>query len=199
MSIDSDIIGRSLKDPEAFSALFDRHARAVGAFAFRRVGTAAGDDVLSESFLVAFQRRATYDLERESALPWLLGITTMVVRRHRTAEAKQWRSFEASAARDEHVTNDRVDELQSRIDAQAAMPALARRIAALSTQDRETLLLYAWEELTYEQIAATLNVPVGTVRSRLNRVRRKLDPARGRRPAVEAEEGESHGNVEARA
>ncbi len=198
MSTDSEIIRRSIGEPEAFSALFDRHARTVGAFAYRRVGSAVGEDILSESFLVAFQRRASFDLHRESALPWLLGITSIVARRHRVAEARQWRAFEASASRGDHAAEDGLDELHDRLDAQAMMPALARRIAALSARDRETLLLYAWGDLTYEEIADALGVPVGTVRSRLNRVRRRLDPARRRR-SIENQEGDENGAVAAHA
>ena len=55
--------------------------------------------------------------------------------------------------------------------------ALAPRIAALAARDRDTLLLYAWGDLTYEQVADAQGIPVGTVRSRLNRVRRKLSAA----------------------
>lgn len=198
MSTDSEIIRRSIGEPEAFSGLFDRHARAVGAFAYRRVGDAAGEDVLSESFLVAFQRRGSFDLQRESALPWLLGITSMVARRHRVAEARQWRAFEASAARGVHAADAGLDDLHDRLDAQAVMPVLARRIAALTARDRETLLLYAWGELTYEEIADALGVPVGTVRSRLNRVRRRLDPSRRRR-SIENQEGDENGTVAAHA
>jgi RNA polymerase sigma-70 factor (ECF subfamily) len=176
VSTDNEIIARSLDVPGAFSEIFERHVRPVGGYIRRRVGTDAVDDVLSETFLVAFRRRSSFDQRWESARPWLLGIATRVVKSHRAAEAKQWRSFESSAAADAvsqespHVASD------ARLDADAALRALAPRIAALSVKDRDTLLLYAWEDLTYEQIAAALGVPVGTVRSRLNRVRRKLAP-----------------------
>ncbi|MFB8190945.1 RNA polymerase sigma factor [Microbacterium sp. NPDC055988] len=176
MSTDSEIIQRSLEEPGVFSEIFERHVRPVGGYIRRRVGADAVDDVLSETFLVAFRRRASFDLGAESARPWLLGIATKVVKSHRAAEARQWRAFEASASAEEvaeetpHVASD------SRIDADAALRALAPRIAALAAKDRDTLLLHAWGDLTYEQIAAALGVPVGTVRSRLNRVRRKLAP-----------------------
>lgn len=177
MSTDSEIIERSLEQPEAFSGVFERHVRPVGAYIRRRLGSEAVDDVLSETFLVAFRRRGSFMLEAESALPWLLGIATRLIRAQRAAEARQWRSFEASAAAatvDEepaHAASDR------RLDAAAALRELAPRIAALSAKDRDTLMLHAWAELTYAQTAAALGVPVGTVRSRLNRVRRKLAPA----------------------
>lgn len=176
MSTDSEIIQRSLDEPGTFSEIFERHVRPVGGYIRRRIGADAVDDVLSETFLVAFRRRASFDARWESARPWLLGIATRVVKNHRAAEARQWRAFEASSTADAvenelpHAASD------SRLDADAALRALAPRIAALAARDRDTLLLHAWADLTYEQIADALGVPVGTVRSRLNRVRRKLAP-----------------------
>ncbi|WP_309128643.1 sigma-70 family RNA polymerase sigma factor [Microbacterium sp.] len=182
MSTDSEIIQRSIDEPEAFSGIFERHVRPVGGYIRRRVGADAVDDALSETFLVAFRRRASFDGSVVSALPWLLGIATRVVKRHRADEARQWRSFEAVSAAAQVGENGHgaVDE---RMDADNAIRALAPRIAALSPRDRDTLLLYAWGDLTYEQIALALGVPVGTVRSRLNRVRRKLAPPGSRSAA----------------
>lgn len=175
MSTDSEIIERSLDDPGAFSEIFERHARPVGGYIRRRIGRDAVDDVLSETFLVAFRRRAVFDRGWESARPWLLGIATTVVKSHRAAEARQWRAFEASSAGAVAAELPQA-AADARIDADAALRALAPRIAALAAKDRDTLLLHAWGDLTYEQIALALGVPVGTVRSRLNRVRRKLAP-----------------------
>ncbi|MBT2486328.1 MULTISPECIES: RNA polymerase sigma factor [unclassified Microbacterium] len=176
MSTDSEIIQRSIEEPGAFSAIFERHVRPVGGYIRRRIGADAVDDVLSETFLVAFRRRAAFDARWDSARPWLLGIATKVVKSHRTAEARQWRAFEASASADSVTAEQPHSASDSRLDADAALRALAPRIASLAARDRDTLLLHAWGDLTYEQIAEALDVPVGTVRSRLNRVRRKLAP-----------------------
>lgn len=176
MSTDSDIIRRSADDPAAFAELFERHARVIGGFAARRVGVDAAEDVLSETMLIAFRRRRDFDTSWESAKPWLLGIASRVIKKHHAAEARQWRSFEASASRGEHSSDGAIDAAAERADASAAVRALAPRIAALAARDRDTLLLYAWADLTYDEIALALGVPVGTVRSRLNRVRRKLAP-----------------------
>ncbi|WP_309066333.1 RNA polymerase sigma factor [Microbacterium sp.] len=175
MSTDSDIIARSIDEPEAFSTIFERHVRPVGGYIRRRVGPDAVDDALSETFLVAFNKRAAFDRSVGSALPWLLGIATRIVRKHRADEARQWRSFQAAAGASPQPesVHGAADE---RLDADAAVRSLAPRIAALASRDRDTLLLYAWADLTYEQIAIALGIPIGTVRSRLNRVRRKLAP-----------------------
>lgn len=176
MSTDNEIIQRSLDDPGAFSEIFERHVRPVGGYIRRRIGADAVDDVLSETFLVAFRRRGSFDGSGESARPWLLGIATRVIKSHRAAEARQWRAFEASSTADAVPREQPHAASDSRLDADAALRALAPRIAALAARDRDTLLLHAWADLTYEQIADALGIPVGTVRSRLNRVRRKLAP-----------------------
>lgn len=176
VSTDSEIIRRSLETPSAFAELFERHAKVLGAFAARRVGSHAAEDVLSETMLVAFRRRGDFDTTWDSARPWLLGIASRMIKAHRAQEAAQWRSFAASAAEGGHVTDGAIENAADRADASSAIHALTPRIAALAPRDRETLLLYAWGDLTYEEVAIALGVPVGTVRSRLNRVRRKLAP-----------------------
>ena len=176
MGTDNEIIARSVDEPGAFSGIFERHVRPVGGYIRRRAGADAVDDVLSETFLVAFRRRSSFDGAWESALPWLLGIATRVIKSQRAAEARQWRAFESSASASAVIEEPPHSLSESRLDADAALRALAPRIAGLNRKDRDTLLLYAWGDLTYEQVAVALDVPVGTVRSRLNRVRRKLAP-----------------------
>lgn len=198
VSTDSEIIRRSIESPAVFAELYERHARVVGAFAARRVGYDAAEDILSETFLVAFRRRRDFDGSWESARPWLLGIASRLIRKHRGTEAAQWRAF-AAAARDAGQTTDgAIDAAGSRTDAAADVRALSPRIGALAPRDRETLLLYAWGDLTYEQIAVAQGIPVGTVRSRLNRVRRKLAPASAGAPQMRQRE-EADGRLGSRA
>lgn len=195
MSTDSEIIQRSLEHPAAFAELFDRHARAVNAFATYRIGRNAAEDVLSETFLVAFRRRADFDLDADSAAPWLIGIASRLIRRHRAVEARNWRSFTASIGGEEHSVLGGFDEAMTRVDAEREVRTLKARIAALTPKDRETLLLYAWQGMSYDEIAQALGVPVGTVRSRLNRVRRRLDSARKIEAFEKQQGGASRGRV----
>ncbi len=195
MSTDSEIIQRSLTQPAAFAELFDRHARSVNAFATYRIGRHAAEDVLSETFLVAFRRRADFDTTAESAEPWLIGIASRLIRRYRAVEARNWRSFVAAVTGEEHTALGGFDEAMTRVDAERELHALKARIAALAPKDRETLLLYAWQGMSYDEIAQTLGVPVGTVRSRLNRVRRRLDSARKIDAFEKQERGSARGRV----
>lgn len=174
---DSEIIARSRHDPDAFAALFDRHARVVGAFAAQRVGSQAAEDIVAETFLVAFRQRATYDPDRPNARPWLFGIAVNLIRRQRGAEARHWRNLQSAAALATPDGSSAIEDADRRADAQRATHDLLPRIRKLRKHDRDTLLLYATGELTYDDIAEALGVPVGTVRSRLNRVRRILSTA----------------------
>jgi RNA polymerase sigma-70 factor (ECF subfamily) len=172
VSTDNDIIRRSRDSPEVFGALYDRHASVIYRYAARRAGDFAADDVTSETFLVAWEQLETYDLDREDARPWLFGIATNLLRRHHRAEAKMLKTA-AKASSQEAVADDS-DRIAARVDAVVATGRLARSLKAMAAIDRETLLLYAWADLTYEGIALAMDVPLGTVRSRLNRARRTL-------------------------
>jgi RNA polymerase sigma factor (sigma-70 family) len=174
---DNAIVERALSEPEAFTALFDRYADDVHRYVVRRLGSDAADDVTAETFTVAFARRARFDLSRPDARPWLLGIATNLIRGHRRTELRRWRAMaRAAPAATEEPESDRA---AARMTAQAARRGLAAALARLSQPQRDVLLLHAWAELDYEEIAVALGVPVGTVRSRLHRARAVLRDALG--------------------
>ncbi|QAV70175.1 sigma-70 family RNA polymerase sigma factor [Salinibacterium sp. UTAS2018] len=171
MNNDSGVIERSLREPAAFGELFHRYAASLHRYVARRAGEPLADDVTSETFLIAFERRATFDLGRDDARPWLFGIATNLIHRHRIAEARTLKSLERAAAEPEYDNSPNVDEI---VDAQREVKKMARRLRRMSSGDRDCLLLFAWGDFTYEQIAQSLEIPVGTVRSRMNRARRIL-------------------------
>jgi RNA polymerase sigma factor (sigma-70 family) len=180
---DNAIVERALYEPEAFTALFDRHVDDVHRYVVRRLGPGAAEDVTAETFTVAFARRMRFDLSRPDARPWLLGIATNLVRGHRRAEVRRWRAMAKAvpAATDE----PEADRVAARLTAQAARRELAAALARLSPDQRDALLLHAWAELDYEQIALALGVPVGTVRSRLHRARAVLREVLSPEPRAE--------------
>lgn len=113
-------------------------------------GDFAADDVTSETFLVAWEQLETCDLDREDARPWLFGIATNLLRRHHRAEAKMLKIAATAASRD--AVGDDSDRFAARVDATVATGRIARTLGAMAAIDRETLLLYAWADLTYEGI-----------------------------------------------
>jgi RNA polymerase sigma factor (sigma-70 family) len=167
---DGGILHASLTDPARFSLVFDAYFGEVHRFLARRVGADVADDLASTVFVEAFAARATFRMEAESARPWLFGIATNLVRRHHRTETRRLRAY----AR--HGVDPVVDDgrAQERIDAAGDGPRIARALARLAARDRDALLLHAWADLTYEEIAEAVGAPIGTVRSRLHRARRRL-------------------------
>lgn len=168
---DGDVIARSVHDPEAFVTVFERHFGAIHGYLARRVGTEPADDLAAEVFAQAFRVRARYRPETDDARPWLYGIAANLLSKHRRTEVRRLKAI----AR----TRPGTDELDlvgahARADAAALAPRVAAALRGMEARDREVLLLYAWAELSYAEIAAALSIPTGTVRSRLNRARARM-------------------------
>jgi RNA polymerase sigma-70 factor (ECF subfamily) len=162
-----DCLGRSLVEPRAFELIFDRHFAPVHRYLHRRVGGDLADELAAQTFVVAFERRASCRASG-SALPWLYGIATNLLRRRRRAEGRRLKAY-ARTGVDRSVTYE--DEAVERVDDAALGPQLARALAMMRPRERDALLLYALAELSYNEIALALDVPVGTVRSWLHRAR----------------------------
>jgi RNA polymerase sigma-70 factor (ECF subfamily) len=174
---DATLIQRSRRDPDAFAALFDRHAPALHRYVTRRLGDSLADDVVAETFLAAFKRRDRYDVSHPDARPWLYGIAANVIGKHRRTEVRFYLAL-ARTGLDE-VAESYADRVEARVSASAAQRDLAGALAVLSPEDREVLLLIAWADLSYEEVALALGIPIGTVRSRLHRARKKTRAALG--------------------
>ncbi len=156
---DGVVISASLVRAEAFADIFDRYGPFVHRFLARRLGGDGVDDLLGEVFLAAFRRRGSYDQSRPDALPWLYGIAANVVAQHRRLEAKRWRLL--ASLPPQEAESDPAEESDARVTSQAARPQLAVALAALARAEREVLLLIAWEQLSYDEAAAALQIRSG--------------------------------------
>jgi RNA polymerase sigma factor (sigma-70 family) len=159
-------------DAEAFGLLFERHAKVIYNYCFRRIGNrATAQDMLSTVFLEAWRRRDT-ELQLDTALPWLFGIATNVIRHQRRSE----RRFAAALSRlprpeaEPDLAGDADERVDVELQARDAVHALGR----LPKREQDVYVLCVGMELSYEDAAAALGVPVGTVRSRLSRARGRL-------------------------
>jgi len=171
---------------EFFAAIYDRHAAQLYRYACQRVGEQTAEDLVADTFLAAFQGRELYDADRADARPWLFGILTRKLARHYRTEKARYRAFARSAP--ETSTESPEDQVAAQVSAVAVRARLAAALARLSTGDRDVLLLVAWCDFSYEEVAATLGIPLGTVRSRLNRARRKVrDKLGGMDPTIDPE------------
>jgi RNA polymerase sigma-70 factor, ECF subfamily len=162
----------SASDPEAFGEIFQRHARSVFALCFWRTGDAAvAEDVTSVVFLEAWRRRDRVVLEQRSALPWLLGVANHT---SRNATRSIRRHSQALRRLDGRRSSPDDDAVIDRLDAEISLGVVNEAVRDLTEQDREIVLLVFWSGLSYEATAVALGIPVGTVRSRVSRTRRKL-------------------------
>jgi RNA polymerase sigma factor (sigma-70 family) len=179
---DAEAIERSLSDPEAFGVVFERHVALLHRFARVRLGDSEAADLVAGTFEVAFRRRGDYDLTRADARPWLIGIAVNLIRRNRRDRGRALRTLARLFVHDE--VEDRNLERAVASDGVAALRDL---LSGMREEDKDLLLLHACLDLTYEECAEVLRVPVGTVRSRLHRLRAPL------RTRLEARERQTKG------
>ncbi|MGW7054467.1 RNA polymerase sigma factor [Streptomyces sp. NPDC054887] len=166
-------------DPQAFAELFDQYARTIYNHAYRLTADwSAAEDIVSATFMEAWRGRGRVEAEGGSVRPWLLGIATNLVR----AQSRGNRRYRAAAAAAAHATGaggeaavaDHAEEVAGRLDDRHRLAATASALAGLRRTEREVLSLCLWQGLDYASAAQVLGVPVGTVRSRLSRARKKL-------------------------
>lgn len=162
---DAEIVRRSIKGTaNAFGELFWRHNGAVHGYLARRAGRDAADDLVADVWLRAFKSRTSFDMQFSDALPWLYGIARNVLQAH-------WRQLSKAPPNLPVAIIDPWPDLDRRVDVGDRRDELVRALESLSSDEREVLLLVAWEQLNSASIARMINVPASTVRNRLHRAR----------------------------
>lgn len=169
---DGRLIERSWSEPELFAAIFDRYYNEIHRYADRRLGADTADDVAADTFCVAFRKRTGFDTDRESARPWLYGIATRLISRHRRNEVRRLKALATAPA--DRPTPGHDELVADQVSAGARTAEVTRALVRLTSGERDVLLLVALGDLSYEEVAKALGVAYGTVCSRLNRARTKL-------------------------
>lgn len=154
-----------------FADVFRAEVGEIHRYLRRRVGAEGADDISAATFAAAYASWDRFDSTRP-VRPWLYGIATNLLRRHHRDEERKFRAY-ARTGEDPVGVGDESDVVH-RLDANAQHRALAAALADLRQEDREILLLHAWADLSDDEIAATLSIPLGTVKSRLHRTRNRL-------------------------
>jgi RNA polymerase sigma-70 factor (ECF subfamily) len=170
---DAEVVKRSLIDPPAFALIFDRYIDQVRRFVARRVTADDLDDVVAEVFRIAFERRVAFGDHYPSAAHWLFGVAGNVIRHRQrtwTRRAAAMRRLEGRAS----IELDPLLDAAARIDATTDAELLVSIVESLRPDDREALLLVAWEQMTPTEAALVLDVPAATVRTRLHRARQQI-------------------------
>ena len=167
---DADVIVGSWEDPARFAAVFDRHYDAIHRFLWTRVGRRA-EDLTAEVFKLAFQQRDRYDPDYPSAKPWLFGIASRLAKQQHRQEAQ---AEEAASRMGSEPADVAQASPEQRLHDLTPSSPVADALMQLPDRDREPLLLHVWDDLSYEDVARALDVPLGTVRSRIHRARQDL-------------------------
>lgn len=165
---DADVIARSMRRPECFFDLFDRHFRPLHRFLRARGAGDSADDLAAETFLVAFNKRGHYDQSRPDARAWLFGIALNLARNEARASRRSMRLLPQLAERPVEPQAQVLERLTTRAW------ALGEALADLTSEERDVLLLYACEGLSYAEVGEAVGCELGTVRSRLHRARTKV-------------------------
>jgi RNA polymerase sigma-70 factor (ECF subfamily) len=172
---DAELAAAFRRDPQLFTAVYDRYAADIHGYVAGRLDRAAAEDVTAEAFCVAFDQRHRFEPERGALRPWLFGIATNLVARHRRREARYYAAL-ARVGSDPAVDSHEGRVVTS-VAAQRLQPQLARALAALSPGERDVLLLVALGQLSHQEVAEALDISYGTVGSRLSRARAKVHGA----------------------
>ncbi|GIH78548.1 DNA-directed RNA polymerase sigma-70 factor [Planobispora longispora] len=167
----------SFDDPESFGAVFDTHFAEIHRYVAQRLGADHAEDVVAETFLAAFRKRARYDPSRATVRAWLYGIATNLIGKHRRLEVRTLRALGRHGPEADAPGHE--ERVAVRVSAESLRPDLAAALAGLDRRDRDVVLLVALAGLSHEEISTALGIPYGTVGSRLSRARKKLRVALG--------------------
>lgn len=169
---DAELIEASWSDASRFGEVFRRNHRLVYAYAVRAVGPSDGPDLAAEVFVRAFESRRRYDVAYVSARPWLLGIAPHLVGTYYRSKARARRANRRLG--NPETVPDLASDAAGRVDAAAARDAIGGALRGLRREEAEVVSLFVFAGLSYREIAETLRIAEGTVRSRLSWARGKL-------------------------
>jgi RNA polymerase sigma-70 factor (ECF subfamily) len=172
-------VARSLRDPDQFAAIYESHFAEVYRYLAGRLGRGVAEDLAAETFLIAFRKRDRFDPALGRVRPWLYGIATILVGQHRREETRRYRALARAGRRALDSEESHDDRVADAVTAERLGRQLAAALADLGHGDRDVLLLIAISELSHQEVGLALDIPTGTVGSRLNRARRALREALG--------------------
>jgi RNA polymerase sigma-70 factor (ECF subfamily) len=171
---DAEVIAASLEAPEEFAVVFERHFAPIWRYLVRRLSPSDADELAGEVFRIGFEQRRRFDPGHISALPWLYGIAAHLVLKHRRSAARGLRAMARYQGSGPVEPADDYADADARLDAAPLRAALVSALRSLSRQNRELVLLAAFGELSYQELAQATGLTLGTVKSRLSRSKAKL-------------------------
>ena len=171
-SDDSLWLAATRGDGDAFASIYERHAEAIYNYLFRRLADwSEAEDLTAVVFFEAYRRRREAVVVEGKLLPWLYGIATNVLRNRRRAHMRHRRLIAQLASEPERRA---APDAALRAEAAERMRSILEVLRRLPREQRDVVALCVWSELSYDEAAVALGVPLGTIRSRLSRARAAL-------------------------
>ena len=169
---DEKLLAQMLKgDEEAFTTLYRRRQGSIYRFALHMTRSfAVAEDVTQEVFLMLLESGRRFDSSRGTLLSFLYGIARNHILRRIEKDAREQ---PAQPAEIENCGDDTIDPIND-LTRREAIETVRRAIVSLPPMYREVVVLCDLEDASYEDAAAALDCPLGTVRSRLSRARAML-------------------------
>ena len=185
---DQDLIPRCQSGSrDAFDELISRYQRRVYTFAYRLTGnTDDAADIAADTFVRIYSSIGSFRGD-SSFVTWLFRVVTNIyLDSRKRRKTRQTVSLDEVVALEESTVQRQVEDEgptpQELVEASERSAALQAAVASLPEYQRLMIVMYHSEGMAYEEIAETLHLPIGTVKSRLNRarlaLRRKLEPLR---------------------
>lgn len=159
---------------------FDRHVDTIHRYVARRAGEEVARDVTAETFRVAMEQFDRFDSARGNERAWLYGIATNLLHRHWRTEQRMLRTHLRSRENNViTIPGDPLLAVDARLDAEREIERVLSAIGRLDPDDRDLIVLIAWEQLSSVEIAEALEIPASTIRARLRRIRSNLRVEQG--------------------
>ena len=171
---DAEVISASLRSPAAFAALYQRHYGAVHRLLVAKASSEDAADLASEVFVRAFAGRHRYNSEISSARPWLYAIAANLARQRARSLRYHAQKLSRIRAMGDQTPSDPSEMVVDRAHASAQWPVLARALTELDECEAAVVGLCLIAGMSQPDAANALGIPVGTVKSRLSRARRRL-------------------------
>jgi RNA polymerase sigma-70 factor (ECF subfamily) len=171
---DASILARIASgEMAALGELYDRHHAAVRRLLVRAIGDAdEADDLVHTTFLAVPRAAASFDPQRPCRA-WLFGIAVRMMRRHRAASARWTRML----GRFRNVLHTGTRDPESIATARVDLGKVELALETMSEPKRLVLIMAELEGMSCEEIALALDIPIGTVWTRLHHARRGLAAA----------------------
>jgi RNA polymerase sigma factor (sigma-70 family) len=161
----------SQEDPERFEHVVTAHFPEIYRYLANRTGPTMGEDLAAETFEIGFRIRERYDPDKGNARAWLYGIAHNLLSNHRRSERRRLNAYARTGSFEELLV---ADDVTARVDADHELLRVAAAMAQLDDAQRDALYLVAVAELSDQEAADALGIPIGTLKSRVSRGRSRL-------------------------